>query len=114
MIAIVIKNAERIEKTFGECAGDYARAGVRYWVGTPSELYPVRDIPAGVKIVSAPVRFCGGGAWIPGRVRVNVPSPYGTQFHYVPACDGDIAKLKREYRFGQRHYGKALWKPRLP
>ena len=65
MIAIKIENPSRVARAFGECAGDYAEEECKYWVGNPWDLSPVSVEPAEwIKVIKAPVKVCGGQAWI--------------------------------------------------
>lgn len=74
MIAIKINNPSRAASRFGECAGDYTPAECQWWIGTPRELYPSATLPDGAKLIAAPVRTCGGNAWIEHPKRTGTPS----------------------------------------
>lgn len=63
-IAIAIANPGRVAREFGEVAGDCAGEKFRWWVGTHRELTPAASLPAGARVIGAPVSFCGGDAWI--------------------------------------------------
>lgn len=73
-IAVRIQSPAKVRAAFGECAGDYAGESLRFWLGTAKSLHPVAEIPAGVRLVNAPVKFTGGNAWLAGTPRrVNQP-----------------------------------------
>jgi hypothetical protein len=63
-IAIRIQDSNSTARRFGECAGDYSAGECRYWVGTVKALHPRANVPAGVPTIVAPVRYCGGDAWV--------------------------------------------------
>jgi hypothetical protein len=74
MVAIKIKEPGKVARWFGEAAGDFRPYECRWWVGEPGELYPAAEPPAGARVITAPVSFIGGSAWIqhtPARLKVR-------------------------------------------
>jgi hypothetical protein len=65
MVSIKIRNPAWVASRFGDMAGDYTVSECQWWVGNPHELYPAAVAKG--KVINAPVRFCGGGAWIHSR-----------------------------------------------
>jgi hypothetical protein len=74
LVAIQVQSPTTVARHLGEGLEKYHPVECQWWVGTPNELYPARFRPTTHKLISAPVRFCGSGAWIHHPKRKTAPT----------------------------------------
>lgn len=100
-ISIKIKNPSLINSCFGNESGDYQNDPVGYWVGTPDNLFPAAHPLPGSKIIHAPVRFGGGGAWVDHGTR-DKPKPRPQRAWKYAHCSGWAKKIALpKYKSGE-------------
>jgi len=97
-VSIKIKNPVAVALYYGEQAGDFTPDECVWWVGTVHALYPASIPLSGAKIINAPVKFCGGSAWVQ-HTRRSRPSSLPLRDWVVLHCSGwSIRTLPRVLR----------------